>query len=261
MPALPLSSEQLADAARLKALFQEWQRSRKESNLPHSQEAAASALGFGQSALTQYLNGRIPLNVAAGVKLGNLLGVSLSDFSPALAEDAGKIADAVAPHTDDVSAVCLPGARGVTDDDSMAPVMIAIRMVPEHLRAGITGFETDHNFEDGGQLHVPRQWLEERDLAPGALLAIKVKGDSMVPMLYEGDIAVVNIADKSRVNGGVFALNFKGEAVVKRLKYERREWYLTSENPDFRQEPCRTGDCNVIGRVVRFEPRNFKDRL
>ncbi|MDO8039464.1 S24 family peptidase [Janthinobacterium sp. SUN137] len=152
-------------------------------------------------------------------------------------------------------------ARPVTGDDDMAPVMVSIRMVPEHLRAGITGFETDHLFEDGGHLHVPRQWLEENDLTPDQLRAIKVKGDSMVPMLYAGDVAVVNIKDKSRVSGGVFALNYKGESVVKRLRYDRREWYLTSENPDFREEPCRTGDCNVIGRVVRFEPRNFKDRL
>lgn len=154
-----------------------------------------------------------------------------------------------------------PGAKPVTDDEDLAPAMVAIRMVPEHLRAGITGFETDHLFEDGGHLHVPRQWLEENDLSPDQLRAIKIKGDSMVPMMYAGDVAVVNIKDTSRVNGGVFALNFKGESVVKRLRYERREWYLTSENPDFQQEPCRTGDCNVIGRVVRFEPRNFKDRL
>lgn len=155
----------------------------------------------------------------------------------------------------------VPGAQPVTDDEDLAPAMVAIRMVPEHLRAGITGFETDHLFEDGGLLHVPRQWLEENDLSPDQLRAIKIKGDSMVPMMYAGDVAVVNIKDTSRVNGGVFALNFKGESVVKRLRYERREWYLTSENPDFQQEPCRTGDCNVIGRVVRFEPRNFKDRL
>lgn len=154
-----------------------------------------------------------------------------------------------------------PGAKPVTDDEDLAPAMVAIRMVPEHLRAGITGFETDHLFEDSGHLHVPRQWLEENDLSPDQLRAIKIKGDSMVPMMYAGDVAVVNIKDTSRVNGGVFALNFKGESVVKRLRYERREWYLTSENPDFQQEPCRTGDCNVIGRVVRFEPRNFKDRL
>ncbi len=154
-----------------------------------------------------------------------------------------------------------PGARPVTDDEDMAPVMVAIRMVPEHLRAGITGFEADSVFDDVGHLHVPRQWLEENDLTSQQLLAIKVKGDSMVPMMYAGDVAVVNIKDKSRVSGGVFALNYKGESVVKRLRYDRREWYLTSENPDFREEPCRTGDCNVIGRVVRFEPRNFKDRL
>jgi phage repressor protein C with HTH and peptisase S24 domain len=133
--------------------------------------------------------------------------------------------------------------------------------VPEHVRAGITGFGADHIFEDGGHFHIPRLWLEERDLAPGALLAIKVRGDSMRPLMFEGDVVVVNVTDKNRVNGSVFALNFKGESVVKRLKYERREWYLTSENPDFPQEPCRPGDCDVIGRVVRFEARNFKDRL
>ena len=166
-------------------------------------------------------------------------------------------------HVEDANdeLVDAPGARPVTDDDDMAPVMVAIRMAPEHLRAGITGFEPDSVFDDIGHLHVPRQWLEENDLTTRQLLAVKVKGDSMVPMMYEGDVAVVNTKDRSRVNGGVFALNYKGESVVKRLRYERREWYLVSENPDFQQEPCRTGDCNVIGRVVRFEPRNFKDRL
>lgn len=261
MPALPLSDEQLADAARLKTLFQEWQRSRKENNLPHSQEAAAAALGFGQSALTQYLNGKIPLNVTAGVKLANLLGVTLCDFSPALAEHAGKIADAVAPHTDDINPASLPGARGVTDDDNHAPVTIPIKMVALHLQAGATGFETEESYEDGGKLHVPRQWIEENDLDPQRLLAIKIRGNSMVPMMYEGDIAVINVHDRNRVNGGVFAVNFKGQALVKRLKYERREWYLASENPEFKLEPCRHGECNIVGRVVRFEPRNFKDRL
>ncbi|MDO8065601.1 S24 family peptidase [Janthinobacterium sp. SUN206] len=261
MPALPLSSEQLADAAKLKNLFKEWQHSRKENNLPHSQETAASALGFGQSALTQYLNGRIPLNVTAGIKFANLLGVALTEFSPALAEEAENIAQAVSPSADENGTISLPGARRITTDDDHAPVMVPIRMLPEHLRAGITGFETDHLFEEAEHLYVPRQWLEENDLTPDMLRAVKVKGESMVPVLYEDDIAIVNIKNTNRVNGGVFALNFKGEAVVKRLKYERREWYLSSENPAFKQVPCRTSDCNVVGRVVRFEPRNFKDRL
>lgn len=261
MPALPLSEEQLADAARLKDLFRVWQHTRKENNLPSSQEVAAAAIGFGQSALAQYLNGRIPLNVGAGIKFAQLLGVGLAEFSPALASEAEMVALAVASTADDEATAHLPDLHRVTGDDDHAPAMVAIRMVPEHVRAGITGFETDHLFEDEGLLHVPRQWLEENDMFPDQLRAVKIKGQSMVPMMYPGDIAVVNIKDKSRVNGGVFALNFKGESVVKRLRYERREWYLTSENPDFPQEPCRPGDCDVIGRVVRFDPRNFKDRL
>ncbi|UQV43408.1 S24 family peptidase [Janthinobacterium lividum] len=162
---------------------------------------------------------------------------------------------------EEAEVVDLSGARLVTDDDDLAPVMVAIRMLPDQLRAGITGFETDYLFEDCGQLHVPRQWLEENDLTPDMLRAVKVKGESMKPLLYEDDIAVINIRNTSRVNGGVFALNFNGEPVVKRLEYDRREWYLSSVNPAFKREPCRAGECNVVGRVVRFEPRNFKDRL
>ncbi|MDC8756236.1 LexA family transcriptional regulator [Janthinobacterium fluminis] len=262
MPALPLSNEQLAEAAKLKLLFQNWQRERRDAKLPASQEAACESLGFGQSALAQYLNGKIPLNVEAGIKLANLLGVALADFSPTLAGQATKFAEAVIQHTEDMEKVAEQfGARRVTADDDHAPATIPIRMVSFHLQAGVTGFETVENFDDGGKLHVPRQWVEENDLDPQCLLAVKVKGESMVPLMYEGDIAIINVHDRQRVSGGVFAINFNGQAVVKRLKYERREWYLTSENPTYRQEPCRNGECQVVGRVVRFEPRNFRDRL
>lgn len=91
MPAQPLSIEQLADASRLKALFQNWQRAQREAGRPSSQEVAAEQLGFGQSALAQYLNGKIPLNLDAGLKFAKLLDVHLADFSAALAEQSEKI--------------------------------------------------------------------------------------------------------------------------------------------------------------------------
>lgn len=262
MPALPLSDEQLAEAATLKSFFQNWQKGRRDAGLPSSQEAACEYLGFGQSALAQYLNGKIPLNVDAGIKLANLLGIPLSDFSPTLASQAAKVAEAVVQQPEEVTSVAAKiGARRVTLEDDDAPVTIPIKLVRLHLQAGITDFETVENFEEDGKLHVPRQWVEENDFDPLSLLAIKVKGASMEPLMFEGDIAVINIQDRSRVNGRVFAINFRGQAIIKRLKYERREWYLASENPEFRQEPCRSGECEVVGRVVRFEPRNFRDRL
>lgn len=96
MPALPLSNQQLAEAAQLKSLFQNWQRVQRDSGRPSSQEAAAEQLGFGQSALAQYLNGRIPLNVESALKFAKLLNGHIADFSPSLAAQAGKLAEQLA---------------------------------------------------------------------------------------------------------------------------------------------------------------------
>jgi phage repressor protein C with HTH and peptisase S24 domain len=238
---------QLEDAARLKALFDA-----RHPKMSQADFGAQFEIG-SQGMVWQYLAGRRPLNIKAATAFARGLAISVEDFSSTIAEQIANASQTLG--NPDI------GALPVTDNDDHAPVTIPIKMVALHLQAGVTGFETVENYEDGGSLHVPRQWVEENDLDPQALLAIKVKGESMVPLMYEGDIAVINIRERSRVNGGVFAINFKGQAVLKRLKYERREWYLASENPEFRQEPCRSGECDVVGRVVRFEPRNFKDRL
>lgn len=249
----PLEDWQKDDAERLRRLFDS-----REPKISQAEFGAKFEIG-SQSMIWQYLAGRRPLNIRAVTAFARGLDVNIAEISPTI---ASQITDAASLATPGVTGqIDAPGVQRVTDDDNLAPVMIPIRMVPEHLQAGITGFETDHLYEDGGHLHVPRQWIEENDLAPNSLRAIKVKGDSMVPTLFSGDIVVVDITDKSRVSGSVFAMNFKGEAIVKRLKYERREWYLSSDNIEHRRESCNTGECDVIGRVVRFEIRNFKDRL
>lgn len=98
MPALPLTPEQKAESARLKTLFQEWQASRKEAGEPVSQDAASGMLGFGQSALSQYLNGRIPLNAQAAAKFAKLLNCRIEEFSPSIAHEASQIAEGVSPQ-------------------------------------------------------------------------------------------------------------------------------------------------------------------
>lgn len=95
VPAKPLQPEQKADAARLKAAFKAWQARRRDMNMPNSQETAADELGFGQSALSQYLNGLIPLNPGAVAKFCRLLGVSPADISPSIVAKARADADAL----------------------------------------------------------------------------------------------------------------------------------------------------------------------
>ncbi len=88
MPANPLTKYQLAEAACLKGMFKEWQATKKAKGEPISQEDAAGMIGFGQSALSQYLNGKIPLNVDSATKIATLIGRPVSDFSAHLAKQA-----------------------------------------------------------------------------------------------------------------------------------------------------------------------------
>lgn len=94
MPANPLNREQLKEAALLKRLFMAWQAKEKDNGNRVSQENAAELLGFNQSALNQYLNGKIPLNVDAAIKLAAMLGCQVLDFSPSLARQAERYAGA-----------------------------------------------------------------------------------------------------------------------------------------------------------------------
>jgi len=79
-----LDENQRADARRLKAAFKQWQRDQKAKKLPASQEEAADTLGFNQSALSQYLNGYLPLGDEALLRFCVLLGVDPLTISPAV---------------------------------------------------------------------------------------------------------------------------------------------------------------------------------
>jgi predicted transcriptional regulator len=82
MPAKQLTAEQKAEADALKALFKAYQAERKAAGEPWTQEELADEFGFGQSALSQYLNGDIPLNPQAVRKFADLLGVAANKISP-----------------------------------------------------------------------------------------------------------------------------------------------------------------------------------
>lgn len=143
--------------------------------------------------------------------------------------------------------------RSADNDDSE---FVQIQMVKLRLSAGITGFQTEPDGRDGGTLGMRRNWIERNNLHPAHLIAILVKGESMEPSLYEDDIVIINTHDTKPVDGAVYAFNYEGEAVVKRLARDAGQWWLTSDNPDqrkYHRKLCHTSACLVIGRVVRKE--------
>ena len=84
----PLSEEHQQDAIRLKDIWEQ----RKEKLLL-SQAKAASMMGFkSQGAISQYINGRVPLGVEAALKFCKVLQCNLYEISPrmdALIQHAG----------------------------------------------------------------------------------------------------------------------------------------------------------------------------
>jgi transcriptional regulator with XRE-family HTH domain len=106
MPAKPLTDEQKRDAARLAAAFDLWKSARAERGEPTTQEAVADLFGMGQSALSQYLNAKIPLNAEALERFCQVLGVRAINISPSVVRRARELAAALdAPATEEAPAL------------------------------------------------------------------------------------------------------------------------------------------------------------
>lgn len=258
MPAQPLTPEQLADAARLKHLFAAWQKSRRAAKQPSSQEAATDLLGFNQSSLSQYVNGRIPLNIDAATKFAALLGCSIAEFSPDLAAQAGRYSLAAAapiPASDPF----IDGARPVRAGEGAGAVPIP--RVKLRLRAGVAQFETEPDMTGDGHELVPRDVLESLRLDPRSLLAVRVRGPSMQPMMFEDDVVIIDTWDRKPISRELYAVNFNGEALIKQLLQRGNEWYLHSINSDFGPVNVKSGQCSIVGRVVIQPTRVLTGRL
>jgi len=148
-----------------------------------------------------------------------------------------------------------PGMRQVValGDDEELLGTVRIKRVKLRLSAGIVGFAADPVDEEDNPIVFRRTWFESRGYIPEKLVAIKVKGESMEPGLSDGDTVVINTADTKPKNGEVFAVNFEGEAVVKRMARDIGFWWLTSDNPNQARYPrqrCEGESCIIIGRVV-----------
>lgn len=161
------------------------------------------------------------------------------------------------PYADDAEAtIDLPGVMRVIAVDADHPSRTRIaKALNFQLSAGITGFALELDEQVDGIWDVPTRWIDQRGYNPKDLIAINVKGESMEPHLYGGDLVVINTADTRLVSGEVYAVNYEGEAVIKRMIREGGMWYLSSDNPapKYGRRVCQGHDCIMLGKVVRRE--------
>jgi phage repressor protein C with HTH and peptisase S24 domain len=95
-----------------------------------------------------------------------------------------------------------------------------------------------------------RRWLREQGLEPGQLSAIRVMGDSMDPLLRDGDEILVDRTPRA-FREGVHVVRL-GEALhVKLLQAVPPDRLrLISKNPAYEPVEVAMADVDVVGRVV-----------
>lgn len=281
MPAQPLSPEQRSDAARLKAVY-----TAKKRELSLTQEGLAAACGWeSQGTVSQYFNGKIPLNIDAAVKFARVLKVSVSEFSPQLASDLAKLHDPGAPierdpshmasqNADDLSpslnsqklegSTQSPKTSGGSSVQSAQVVVLASQdhfVIPQYGAGGSMG----HGLllpEQPGVIErwtVSHEWLDKNArgyTAARNLCIVTGFGPSMRPMFNPGDPLLVDRGITSVPADGIYFFRIGDEGFIKQLQKiptaKGVVYRAKSANPDYDPfEITADMDFEVLGKVIR----------
>ncbi|RYD90819.1 MAG: S24 family peptidase [Sphingomonadales bacterium] len=99
----------------------------------------------------------------------------------------------------------------------------------------------------------PPAMLRQLGVRADAASMIRVEGDSMSPLLEDGDEILVDRSQRAvGRGGGVFVLRLDGELMVKRLRPAVGGIDVLSENPSYPARFVRSGALEVLGRVAWF---------
>ncbi|MBU0789582.1 MAG: helix-turn-helix transcriptional regulator [Gammaproteobacteria bacterium] len=267
---------QATEATKLKAIYE----ARKQADPKLTQDVLAEQAGWsGQSVVSQYLNGRIPLNLPALLKFSSILGFDPKDVSPRLMDAMNHVGtghgsnrpndwnNLVTISAEDNRALYQPEAS--LAQESIAPIEawsdetplgddeIAIPFYKEVELAAGKGSEV--MLETGGRkLRFGKRTLQRKGINADTAAAAVVTGNSMEPVLPDGSTVAIDTAVTAIVDGKMYAINHEGQLRVK-LVYRlpgnglRLRSYNTEEHPDERYDAEYVAEhIRIIGKVFWY---------
>ena len=102
-------------------------------------------------------------------------------------------------------------------------------------------------------LAFPGDWIRAASTQPGKLAAVRVDGDSMEPVLQDGETVLFDTSPDRLRGDGIFLFRMDGALFVKRLVRMGKSIQVISENPKFPPYTITPGeglDFEVIGKAV-----------
>lgn len=223
-----LTDEQIEESNRIKAIYNQRKEAARERGEKLTQEDIADACGWtGQSAVSQYMNGRIALNLDALIKLSRAL-----NFAP------HEVSKRLATH------IKAPDYKNTIMPTSSASLY----------KYPIINWVAAGNWAEAIEPFMEEKYMETGYEAPeGQAFWLKVKGDSMTSpvgqSVPDGAMILVVTHIPAKTNDLVIAkLKGSSEATFKKLIEDGGQRYLKPLNPTY---PLLTidADCKIIGVV------------
>lgn len=228
----PLTPEELADAGRLKAIYESLKSESRANGSRLTQDEIASKLGISQSAFSQYCRGAMPLNVEVLTALHEKIGIDPYRISPRLATDMARIS----------------GASGSEFDRDHH----AVNMIDAKLSAGAGSLV--YSADAKKKLAFRKDFLREftRDL--GSVAAFTVEGNSMdAAHILHHSVVLLDTSEKGKelLSNRFYGVWIGQELFIKQMiKKPNGAWCAVSHSLH-ETHPDREIDseAGVIGRV------------
>ncbi|PTC17478.1 XRE family transcriptional regulator [Pseudomonas baetica] len=211
----PLTPEEVAESARLKAIYEQRKSAAKAAGRSLTQADVAEACGWsGQSAFSQYATGKVPLNVEALLKLAKALNFDAQDVSSRLMSTVATVQqERIHPSVKLGTIETWDDETPLDDDEVYVPFLQEVE-----LAAGSGRFAIQES--DTSRLRFFKKDLRHNGVQFSNAKCVRVGGNSMMPVLRDGATVGVNVGKNSLsdiVDGEMYAINHNGQLRVKQV--------------------------------------------
>lgn len=225
------------ESAALRKIYAQRKKEAKEQGVKLNQDAVAEKCGWaGQSAVSQYMSGRMPLNLDALLKLSKALRFSPRDVSPRLAADIPTVYLAESPR------------EYIANESNAHPIGYTRTQLPVIGQAS------------AGRLQelIENQEISEWVAAPGATgpqaFALRIEGISMEPSFRDGEKVIIDPDLDWCIGDYVFARQIStNTGTFKQIKREGDDLYLSALNEQFEPRYIKLSEDWVIVGKARWK--------
>ena len=247
-------------------------QAKKKTDPDLNQERIADLCGWaGQSVVSQYLNGKIALNLSALVKFASILDFDPVEVSPRLMESHSKITvDHISPKNPEGT---IPNGIELSREEHSALYAVPFDLRDDSAAPGEGEVELPFFREaqlsaeqgsvvmldlDGRKQLFAKSILQKKNIDPKDAGCVSVTGNSMEPVLPSGSVAGIDMASRLVQDGNMYALDHDGMLHVKIL-YRlpggglRLKSYNESEHPEERYDGGYVSQhIKVLGKVFWY---------